>query len=212
MPSRYLLPRDDAAAAALLSAVPRWQATGSLTITQVAKVLNPGEGLLYWANKVGLEGKTLEEARGPKRSSGTRAHTAFTAPPGEHGERPANSGGILRWHEERHVRLIATERWVATREHPLVHGKGDYIRSEEGGVIVGDAKPLSGGGKTYFEQHVQVAGYAYALEANGVNVVGTEILLYDDQDFHVVPGIVTTALFQSLARLAHTVERIKSQL
>jgi hypothetical protein len=210
---RYLLPRDDEAAAALLGGVARWQQPGSLSITQVAKVLNPGEGLLYWANKVGLEGKTLDEARNNPRSSGTKAHTAFTA---SADERPDGCGGILKWFEETHPQLLATERWVATTDDPLVHGKGDYIRrsvDEHGrpAVIVGDAKPL-GSGKTWFEQHVQVAGYAYVLSSWGVRVAGTEILLYDDADFHPVAGIVSGDLFRSLARLAHTIERLKAQL
>src|SRR5262249_32139553 len=206
----YLLPRDDVAAAALLGAVPRWQQPGSLTITAVAKVLNQGEGLLYWANRVGLEGKTLEEARTAGRSGGTKAHTAFTATTDE--PRPDGCGGILAWHEQTHAHLIATERWVATATPPLIHGKGDYVRhADGGGIVVGDAKPL-GAGKTYFEQHVQVAGYAYAIGQAGVAVAGTEILLYDDVDFHVVPGIVSLDLFHSLARLAHTVQRLKAQL
>ena len=211
---RYLLPRDDEAAAALLGGVARWQVPGSLTITQVAKTLNQGEGLLYWANKMGLEGKTLDDARNPGRTGGTRAHTAFTAWADE--PQPEGCGGILRWHAETQAQLIATERWVATTEDPLVHGKGDYIRQAvdaQGApaVIVGDAKPL-GAGKTYFEQHVQVAGYAYVLSTWGVRVAGTEILLYDDGDYHIVAGIVGSTLFHSLARLAHTVHRLKAQL
>jgi hypothetical protein len=213
MARRYLLPRDEERAAALLGSVPRWQAGGSRAIGQVAKVLNPGEGLLNWANRVGLEGKTLEEARSPKRSGGSKAHTAFTA---FADVLPEGSGGIVKWAAETAPVILATERWMASLDAPAVHGKADYVRAGPvvAGItplIVGDAKPL-GNGRTYFESHVQVAGYAYCLEQAGLVVAGTEILLYDDRDYHVVPGVVSTVLFASLARLAATIERLKAEI
>lgn len=45
------------------------------SVTDLAKAMSgPQEGLIEWANRVGLEGKTLAEARTPRRDDGNRLH------------------------------------------------------------------------------------------------------------------------------------------
>lgn len=49
------------------------------SVTTIIGRFKDSGGLLYWANKAGLEGKTLDEARAPSATAGTMAHSLVEA-------------------------------------------------------------------------------------------------------------------------------------
>lgn len=49
------------------------------SVTTIIGRFKDSGGLLYWANKAGLEGKTLDQARTPAATAGTMAHTLVEA-------------------------------------------------------------------------------------------------------------------------------------
>lgn len=49
------------------------------SVTTILSRFKDSGALLYWANKVGLEGKTLDEARKPEADAGTMAHLLVEA-------------------------------------------------------------------------------------------------------------------------------------
>jgi hypothetical protein len=145
-------------------------------VTDVSKIINPGEGLLNWANKVGREGKTLNQARKQGLGDGRTFHT-FTERVAR-GDDPAFLRATLpsRWPISGFIDAF-TEWWEQTRpevlhaevnvawEEFMVRGRVDLVRrctvSEcychgEGGWLV-DYK--TGGHRLYAEAHVQIDGY-----------------------------------------------------
>ena len=165
----------------------------SVAITKVAKVLNPGEGLLRWANSVGLEGKTLEQARGSGRSSGSSVHQVMEALAGRRamprkGELSAAARPyaveLYRWWTGNDVQAHSVEVEVASQVHRF-HGRMDYARWCRApgchcfgeGVVLGDVK--TGASSPFPEHLVQLTGYRVAWPESGYDprhVCGTEVL------------------------------------
>lgn len=152
-------------------------------VTTVSKVVNPGEGLMHWANKQGLNGKALKDARSKGTSSGTIVHRAFERiVKGE-----AQPQDVLNGVTDATLRayLTAMTGWVAATEPDVVHsefklsyeplavrGRIDMtVRCKvEGcecygeGLWIKDFK--TGGHKLYKEAHLQGDGYRMIWEAN----------------------------------------------
>lgn len=162
-----------------------------VAVTTIVRCLNQGEGLLKWAHRMGMEGKSMEEARAAGQRRGLKGHELLAhlwAGDEIEGEfAPA----LTDWYRTQRVELEAVERQI---RHPKLryNGRADYLRrvpesvvrqsvpdlarfeQEPWPVIVGDIKT---NGRAYLETHLQVDAYGRALLAEGANVWGTEILL-----------------------------------
>lgn len=166
---------------------PGAQAPGSVAITKVTKaVVAPGDGLLRWANKLGLDGTSLDEHRARARPAGTSAHANFEAIASGQPVRVPHERdqALLRWLAERHVWPVACEFQVASLRG--FHGRVDYARTATGPdadalmengylpLVVGDFKPPKA--SRYPDSHLQVAAAIAALEEEGEEVLGGEIV------------------------------------
>lgn len=222
----FLLERDGALSTELLAglpgAVPWGGYPGSLSMGEVSKVINPGEGLMRWANRIGLQGVTMDDHRAATQSRGNVAHAVLEQRGGEAPERGTPGYGVWLWWATEKPRLLACEVRVATSGlAPDVHGKLDaaYAVVDPDGrpatdgdcyaVVVVDFKPM---GRTFLEQHIQVSGYAWALSEQGVHVARPELVLYDDRSYQVVPSVVTIEMARSYARMAARTKALKSAL
>lgn len=190
--------------------------------SKVAKTLNPGEGLLRWANQQGLKGVPLAVARKPGTGAGLSVHSfleRLTA-----GEDPdvveaaaaplqAPTGSYVRglcgwWREQRPV-VLFTEEKVAS-ERLRVRGRIDLVRActrlgcecYGEGAVISDAK--TGGLTAYVESHLQAATYREMWPDVGLrpeHLCGVELVCLDDRArWNVEPCSVTRE--QLLAVLA----------
>src|ERR1043166_4925564 len=98
------------------------------SVTTIIGRFKESGGLLYWANKAGLEGKTLEEARQPAATAGTMAHDVFEAH--IHGREPPNLEGGAETIAKAQAAFQAYLTWrqmveleIQYTEVPLVSGK-----------------------------------------------------------------------------------------
>ena len=157
-------------------------ATGWVAITDVAKVVNPGQGLLIWANKQGLAGKTLGESSG--LGGGRRVHRFMERLAA--GESPTFMLDLpveqpLRAYVDALVGCWQAKAWTilhceqnVAREDELVRGRIDlavacdapdcYCMGE--GARVKDFK--SGGHRLYPEAHLQGDGYRFVWPYSGL--------------------------------------------
>lgn len=151
-------------------------------VQTVSKVINPGEGLLRWANGVGLRGQTLDEARKPSQGSGTTLHS-FAQQLAKRPEvlfvdedRPLPAFGLalMNWWEATNPIVLHQEVEVESARL-MVRGRIDLVRAcdaaecvchGEGAVVV-DYK--TGGAATVFDEaHLQGDGYREIWFDSGV--------------------------------------------
>lgn len=147
-----------------------------VAVTTVARVVNPGEGLLYWANKVGREGKTIQQARSSGTDNGKALHRVvericagsdpeevrLTTPAGF----PLSGfvGGLVRWWQDNDVQPLHSEADVSSTKL-MVRGRVDLVRKCDvsGCLCHGDGAVLTdfktGGHRVYREAHIQGDGY-----------------------------------------------------
>lgn len=120
------------------------------SVTELVKAISgASEGLVEWANRVGLEGKTLDEARSPKRDAGNRLHAELERlVRGEPLADPADDAvvALASWWSE--ASEGATDAWA---ERPLrvvaygveVWGRADVMtRSHRDHVSSGGTLPV----------------------------------------------------------------------
>ena len=148
-------------------------------VTTVIEVIDKGDGVLRWANRHGLEGRTLEQARETRGTGeGSKVHLLW-----EHlaagqdrimfgdgtGYSPNYGPAFMAWWdgsypEGRPPRPLAAEVNLQSERH-RVRGRADGARvcDRPGcacfgeGVILVDFK--SGYDRSYYEMHVQLDGY-----------------------------------------------------
>ena len=124
-------------------------------------------GLIYWANKQGLEGLTLDEARTPAAVAGTLAHSLVEAyvngweepelqAPTDVVEKARNAfSNFLRWAEQSRLQFVHTEHALVSELHRF-GGRFDAVAEQPGGLFVMvDFKT----GSLYLEHLLQVAAY-----------------------------------------------------
>lgn len=144
------------------------------SVTTVCKLLSIGgnEGLLYWANQLGLEGKTLEDGRATAADVGTYAHLGIEAQiKGQPWDIDAlhleeKQAALVRaclmewarWREQAKIEFLASEV-------PLVSEAHQYGGTLDAVVRVGGKKgprailDLKTGGGIYAEHLMQVRAY-----------------------------------------------------
>lgn len=168
------------------------------SVTNVAKIVNPGEGLLRWANRVGLEGKTLDEGRGSGTSNGTLVHRCFerlvagddpTEVRRTHTTQPLANyvNGLVSWWEQTGPQVLHVE--ASVKSLPLmVRGRIDCVRKCDTvnchcygeGARISDFK--TGGHNLYFEPHLQGDGYREIWPDSGLDprhLCGVEFITID---------------------------------
>lgn len=159
------------------------------SVTTINKLLSIGgnEGLLYWANQLGLEGKTLEDGRKTAADVGTLAHAAVEASLknqpfdiealGLTDEQATMVVSCLaeweRWRARSRLNIVASEVSLVS-ERMLYGGTLDCIAEIDGQLSVLDLKT---GGAIYPEMLMQVSAYGELWkEARGGEI----------QEYHLV--------------------------
>ena len=183
-------------------------------VSAVAKLINPGEGLIRWANQQGLEGRPLNRAR--RSSEGTQAHAILQRltrdgvfpDAAEHYETPLWGPVVAmgNWYRSGPREFLDAERRLKSTRRMLV-GRCDYVRAcrlphcpcRGSGGVLGDLK--TGGLTVYIEAHYQVAGYRSLWEEVGLmpTICRGEVLAVDGRgNFRVVPAVATPEQFDRL--------------
>lgn len=188
------------------------------SVTDLAKAMSgPQEGLIEWANRVGLEGKTLAEARTPRRDDGNRLHDELQRlVEGRPLADPADDAVVLmaEWWSS----VGAVEAWAEKsvravlgfdEEAVEVWGRSDVLaRVADGRYVVFDAKV---GRKPYVgaDNLIQVALYqaawAFRLSQHHVSstvVDGAVVRVSPDGALRLVPSPWSTGQAISLAHTA----------
>ncbi len=155
--------------------------------TVLGKRKDPG-GLLFWANKAGLEGKTLDEARQGAPEAGTLAHDAIEAyihgidffrdseiprlveentTPEVEGEkivRMARDGfeNFLEWWVQTGITVTETEMQLVSKEHRF-GGTPDALGKFRDDYVLLDWKVSKG---LYGDYLLQLAAYMTLIEEN----------------------------------------------
>lgn len=165
----------------------------------VAKIIGESGGLLYWANKQGRLGKTLEDARKTEADAGTLAHSMVEAH--LHGEDPEKClegqyvetvagartafGAFLDWRSVEHFEPIIVEASFVSETHRY-GGTLDAIgkSGSEGLTTLCDWKT----GKAYPEHILQLAGYRHLYEeATGDTIERVMICIFSKDSGLMAP-------------------------
>ena len=137
------------------------------SVTTITSRFKESGGLIYWANKQGLEGLTLDEARTPAAVAGTLAHSLVEAHVNNWAEpelqAPADViakarsafENFLRWAEHTRLEFVHTEHALVSEEHRF-GGRFDAVAKQtDGRYVMIDFKT----GSLYLEHLLQVAAY-----------------------------------------------------
>ena len=137
------------------------------SVTTIINRFKDSGGLIYWANKQGLDGLTLDEARTPAAVAGTLAHSLVEAHVNswEEPELQAPSDVIakarnafenfLRWAEQSRLDFVHTEHSLVSERHRF-GGRFDAVAKQvDGRYIMVDFKT----GSLYLDHLLQVAAY-----------------------------------------------------
>jgi hypothetical protein len=204
-----------------------------VAVTDVAKIVNPGEGLMRWANKVGREGKTIEEARKTGTFGGRLVHkcaerlAAGDDPVTVRAQGPSawpvrgHVGALCQWWEDTAPDVKAVELNVSGDEHRC-RGRIDFLRACDlpecccygEGVVVTDFKAQ--GHTLYREQHLQGGGYALLWPLSGheprhlcrVEFVTLCATSLDSEPYRVQPCLATPEDFASALDLWRRMDRL----
>ena len=139
------------------------------SVTTILGNLNKGDGLLVWANRLGLEGKTLEDGRRTAMDAGSLAHALIEAD--STGELVATQdiqAEILtpalralqtfrEWKEMVGYRVLASEVALVSEKHRY-GGMLDaiaFVERPKPAFLISDWKT----GAIYLEHYAQVAAY-----------------------------------------------------
>lgn len=142
------------------------------SVTTILSRFKESGGLLYWANKVGLEGKTLDEARAPAATAGTMAHDLVEAhinkrsTPELHGNADVVARAkaafetYLKWADMYKLTIRHTEVSLVSNAHAF-GGRLDAIGANGDGLALLDWKTSNA---VYADYLLQLAGYAILWE------------------------------------------------
>jgi len=148
------------------------------SVTTINKLLNIGgsEGLIYWANQVGLAGKTLEEARKNTADVGSYAHHWMEADVKNMPYDPETVGMTAkqlelviasheqwdRWRRQTKIEFLDAEVSLVSEAHKY-GGTSDFVGTIVDGktiLVLGDLKT----GGVYPEALMQIAAYGHLWE------------------------------------------------
>ena len=144
------------------------------SVTTVISRYKDSGGLLHWSNKMGLEGKTLEEAQQPAAQAGTFAHELAEAhlnnwpEPEMKGdpdviEKARNAfSNYLKWEEQSRLTFKYTEVSLVSETHRF-GGRMDAVGEEvDGKLAIVDFKTS----KLYADHLYQLAAYKCLWDEN----------------------------------------------
>lgn len=194
------------------------------SVTTVLKQIGwSSGGLMCWAHRQGLEGKTLDEARDAAADAGTIAHACIEAD--LHGrEQPDLSGLPEEMRGQVQRAMEAWAQWQAVHKVERVHTELSLISKEyryggtldvlsmDGELTLLDLKTTSG---TYPDHLCQIAAYGKLCEENGYGApvrYGILRLSRDDASFHYhswpAESMVEALEAFICARLLYDIERV----
>lgn len=131
--------------------------------TTVTSRFKESGGLLYWANNLGLEGKTLEDGREPATGIGHLVHSMVEAH--IHGEELPSVTSLSAlaayeawrdWWDSTNLEVVATELPLVSEEHRFGGTLDAVLRDSKGRLCIGDWKTSAG---IYSDYLLQVAAY-----------------------------------------------------
>lgn len=189
---------------------------GITTVTKEA--LHPGEGLIRWAHRIGLEGKSMDDVRAKRKGEGTGLHASLELLIRGHVDpaTPQEVAFAQWWGGFRAVgaTLHATERPIEDRVL-RVRGRVDLLaQMEPGHLRVIDVKS---GKSIYRDAHFQVAGYVEALieeyahspdHYNVNHVDGGVLLLTAEGDAIFERTTITTDEWRALVTVYRAITRL----
>jgi hypothetical protein len=143
--------------------------------TIIGRVKDSG-GLLYWANKMGLEGKTLDQARHVETTPGTITHEWVEAnirgedytPQGDAdsiAKAKSAFSAFEKWRDSSHIEFKHTEVPLASAKHKF-GGTLDAIGVSNGQLCLYDWKAAN---SVYADYLYQLAAYGILWEENYPN-------------------------------------------
>jgi hypothetical protein len=146
------------------------------SVTTIISRFKDSGALLYWANNVGLEGKTLDQARIPAATAGTMAHSLVEAHLNKRplpelegdddviGKAKAAYTAFLSWSEMSRLQVKHTEVSLASERHQF-GGTLDAIGTLQGsnGLSLIDWKSSNA---IYADYLYQMAAYKVLWEEN----------------------------------------------
>jgi hypothetical protein len=165
------------------------------TVTQILKLIDK-PALVKWANKLGLEGTSLDSFYEKKREEGISLHAQI--------ERYAKSGVRMKdpAHQERIEKFFQTRRVVATEreiETEWFTGRTDVVFYQDDDQYVGDFKSSDG---LYFENKLQLAAYQLAYPKAKICVIHIPLFVVETIKEDLRP-------YQDIVKLLSKVWQIK---
>jgi hypothetical protein len=181
---------------------------------------------MRWANKIGREGKSLDEVR--DTGTGIDMHKVFEkvvrgedVPWDELTLRQRGlAQAIVRWFEGGQRRVLHTEVSLSSAKY-MLRGRTDYVRAcvlpscqcAGTGAVLGDLK--TGGLRVYVESHLQVAGYVWLwhLERREPKLCRSEVLAVDGRGkYDVIPCPATPRDFAQVLFAHEAVGRVRDRM
>lgn len=134
------------------------------SVTTITSRFKDSGGLIKAANRVGLEGKTLEQAwYGPSLSIGTQVHEMVEATlNGETPEQPSSLEAIaaydawFEWWRNARLTVVATELPLVSEAHKFGGTIDSVLRNDKGAAELWDWKTSNG---IFAEQLLQAGAY-----------------------------------------------------
>ena len=136
------------------------------SVTTITGRFKESGALLHWANRMGLEGKDLNEARDSATDVGSLVHSMIEAEinwaqmpeiPEEFAERAQSAFGAWQtWFESVRAEIVATELPLVSEEHRFGGTLDCVIRDKQGRLALADWKTSNA---VYGEYLTQMAAY-----------------------------------------------------
>jgi hypothetical protein len=175
--------------------------------TTITKRFSSSEGLVRWANQIGLEGKSMDEERDNAAGAGKLAHSMIENI--IHGRDYAADirradfsddqwdkaleavGAFASWREQVHLEVLLTEMPLVSEKHRFGGTLDIWARVRDRLTVI----DLKTSGRVYGEMILQQAGYAILLDENGHGRAEQISLLrlgkeHADFHFHAYPRSV----------------------
>ena len=153
------------------------------SVTQIIERTFPKPGLIEWANREGLAGRSHTVVRDQMAKVGTLAHERFFAEVGGPAALPTDESIPQDIQDRAMMSVWHARQWFADKdwdalivEQPLVHHRHGYGGTPDwyGRLDMGDGPKLTvldlKTGRAFPEHGVQLAGYASLLRACGHEV------------------------------------------
>ena len=131
------------------------------SVTGLLKLLHK-EGLLYWSNKIGLEGTSLKDYRNKSSKKGTKKHNEV--------ENYLVNGVKFNdsYKLDKCLEGYTIEDIEFDVDNGFINGRCDLMLSKGSEVIIVDFKSS---GKVYLDQKIQLSAYAEMTEAKKIAII-----------------------------------------